>query len=633
MQEDSVSVDNRTVINDCEAVTGWTGDDAVTVVTLTGSFYEGSSSLSTQLSNADEHMFTTQDSVGAGTFSLNWADTTVYMLVKDNLTSTAALGGTQIVISDGTNTIGYDVGGNDAVGLLLPTYFQSYKLDISVVVATPGNNVAYAGSEASLAQTTITGIGYGALHLAKANGPSDNAFMDCFRYIANDSYALTINGGTVGTPETMADVQGDDVTNGWGLVGNPIGNQFWFNAPTEWGESVAAADHYFTASDEQWFWLGDNAGGASMGVGHFIFRVVGNATDTGSFVIGNIVVVNTGTGANFDCSSANIDTCEIDACSFTGLATFVAPVVGGTSRFVTSTQFIQCGTITHNGTSMNGSSVLDSIVLADTGALVYNIAADPNGEMDDMSFTKGTLAHHAVEFGTSAPATMTITGMTNSGFNALDGQNDSTFLFPDTGGDVNWTLNIVGGTGIFTYKKVRAGDTVTIVTDPVTLTITAVDATDGTPIQNARVFVVAGTSYVGGGDVTITRVTTTATVAHTAHGYSTGDSVRILGANQTDYIGVFVITVTTVNAYTYTVANSPTTPATGAIKSALVIINALSDVSGQAADTRSWGADQDFTGRVLKGTASPVYKAQPVSGTIDSATGASATAPMAPDED
>lgn len=64
----------------------------------------------------------------------------------------------------------------------------------------------------------------------------------------------------------------------------------------------------------------------------------------------------------------------------------------------------------------------------------------------------------------------------------------------------------------------------------------------------------------------ITRSSTTATVTtQAAHGYATNDYVTIAGADQSDYNGKKKITVTTTTAFTFTVANSPTTPATGGI--------------------------------------------------------------------
>lgn len=64
----------------------------------------------------------------------------------------------------------------------------------------------------------------------------------------------------------------------------------------------------------------------------------------------------------------------------------------------------------------------------------------------------------------------------------------------------------------------------------------------------------------------ITRSGTTATVTTTTnHGLSGTFELTIQGADQTDYNGSFTCTTTGVNTFTYTVANSPTTPATGTI--------------------------------------------------------------------
>lgn len=64
----------------------------------------------------------------------------------------------------------------------------------------------------------------------------------------------------------------------------------------------------------------------------------------------------------------------------------------------------------------------------------------------------------------------------------------------------------------------------------------------------------------------IVRSGTTATVTtSSAHGFVTGQRVRQAGANQSDYNGDFLITVTSSTTYTFTVSASATTPATGTI--------------------------------------------------------------------
>lgn len=58
--------------------------------------------------------------------------------------------------------------------------------------------------------------------------------------------------------------------------------------------------------------------------------------------------------------------------------------------------------------------------------------------------------------------------------------------------------------------------------------------------------------------------TATVTTA-TAHGLNAGNSTTIAGANETDYNGTFVVTVVSSLVFTYTVPNTPATPATGTI--------------------------------------------------------------------
>lgn len=65
---------------------------------------------------------------------------------------------------------------------------------------------------------------------------------------------------------------------------------------------------------------------------------------------------------------------------------------------------------------------------------------------------------------------------------------------------------------------------------------------------------------------TLTRSGTIATVTTaTDHKISSGMSITIAGAVETDYNGTFVVTVTGPDTFEYTVSGSPTTPATGTI--------------------------------------------------------------------
>lgn len=638
-----MSTDNRTIINDCDEDTGWLGDDAATETSDAGSFYQGIGALATQLSNADEQMSTTEDSEADTTFSLDWSDSTLYMIIKDNQQSGFSVGGTQFVIGDGTNLTGYDIGGNDGVGLPLPSYFNGFKLDVSVVVAAPGSFTDFDGIEASLDQAAITEIGYGTIHQAKALGASDNLWMDCFRYIANDAYALTINGGTIGTPETMADVVADDVTGGWGMVSNPLGSLYYFFAPTEWGEASVSADAYFTASGGTWLLVGDNGGGHTVGATHFPFRVIGNATDTISFVISSVVVVNTGTSVEFDCSSSDVDTLEIDGCTFDGLASFEAPASGGTSRFCKNTIFANCGLVTSNIADMSGNSYLTPTVAADDAALFYDEAlASPKvlSTLDDSTFEQGSNAHHAITFGTGIDENITLTGLELNGFSSADDADGSTFEFLATSGVIN--LNLIGCTvdgAAATTSNVgiddAAGITVTIVIDPVTTDI-HVDDNTGANLENARVLIEAAD---GAGDlpfeetVTIVAAGAVASVSHTAHGMIAGDLAVIRNAVEDAYNGAFAISNIGNDSYDYTMGSSPSSPATGTIDATGALIQGLTNGSGDLTSSRSWGADQNVRGFVRKSTASPRFKSFPLAGnTVDSTNGLSIVVRMVLDE-
>jgi len=305
-------------------------------------------------------------------------------------------------------------------------------------------------------------------------------------------------------------------------------------------------------------------------------------------------------------------------------------IILGTGASLLSCNFINTDTITANGADLTGSNVEGYEVAADTSPLIWNVATDPDGLLDDMSFTKGTLATHAIEFGTSSPTSITLRGIDFSGYHADNGENDSTFHIKRTSGTV--TITIVGGSGNLSYKT--AGATVTIINNPGTLSLHVTDIGTGSDIVGARCYVTADTTgpLPSGDSVTITRSGTTASVAHTAHGLLNGDKVFIEGADQDEYNHVRTISNVSTNAYDYTVSGSPTTPATGTITSTAVIIDGITDSNGMISDTREYSSDQDFLGRVRQSSSSPYYKTSPLIGTIDATSGLMVAVQMVRDE-
>ena len=500
--------DNRTQLQDCENVNEVASDssaDPQSNTSESGVVIEGTNALQFQVTNAQEYLAYDQDAAGS-TFNLDLSDSTVYLMIKDNLHDNFAGLGAQVVLADtadgvSTTVIGYGVAGYDVIGLPYEKKYSSMKLDVSVIVASPGVSgtdfYQHAGTEANLDQTIIKQVGYGSIHLIKGQGTIPNTFFDGIYYIANDSYAATISGGTVGTPETMLDVVGDDITSGYGMFSNPVGDAIYFFAPTEFGDA-GTADSYLTSDGEQWYWLGDNGGGHAVGATHFPMRLIGNATGTNSWVLTGTQIINVGTRSEFDMSDVNFDIVKISGGSLTGVGTIELPDGPDADRFTTDVIFTDCDQITNNGADMDGCSILGSIVAADTGALLYNEASDPDGTLDNLTIEMGAASHHAIDFGTNVDSSLTsitLRGINFNGFGSTDDANDSTLRFLATTGTL--TVNLIdctvdgvspvasGGGKNFSVDD-AAGMTVTVVVQPVTLQITVLAKKTLLPIQNVQ---------------------------------------------------------------------------------------------------------------------------------------------------
>jgi hypothetical protein len=294
--------------------------------------------------------------------------------------------------------------------------------------------------------------------------------------------------------------------------------------------------------------------------------------------------------------------------------------------------FINGGNIAANGASMIGSVVSGSSVAIDGSALTWNVPTDTDGYLDDMTFTKGGFAHHAIELGVTSPSSVTLRGVTFSGFNASNSQNDSVIYVAKASNSV--TINAVSCSGTVSYKS--AGATVTVVVDPVTLSVDVVDINTGDPISGARVWVPVA-SAIGGwpyeDSVSITRSGSTATVSHTAHGLSTNDWVWVQGATEDEYNITAQITKINDDSYSYTVTGTPTTPAGGSPTATFVVISTTTDAFGNASASYSYADNQPISGRVRTASgAGPYYKTAPITGSIDSTKGLTVTVQMIPDE-
>lgn len=484
------------------------------------------------------------------------------------------------------------------------------------VSRTPDSTAASGADEAN-----ITDIG-AYITIGNIGGAGSNFIIDEIMY-GTDGLTWSGTGGD------MADFRSYEATNVEGNLIERDGIDFVFSRLTI-GDSAATAflDAGFTIVFPDQLLVSSTFMGITCDLQHASTDIdISSASIQSGDPIGatnrpDLIV--TGTSGIFAMEAVTLNGLRIinltDACSIT-------------NSTIANTGAINANTAGTTGADLSGTKILDSTVAANTSALIWDVNSDPNGELDNMTFDIGSNAHHAIEFGTSSPLTMTLTGIDFVGFNAANANNDSTFHIKRTSGAETVTINIIGGSGNVSYRT--DGAIVDIVQNPVTLTLTVIDNSTEAAISGARAYILAAATgpLPFQDSVTITRVSTTASVAHTAHGLANGQKVLIEGAVQDEYNGIQTISNVSTNAYDYTVSGSPTTPATGTIISTAVIISGTTNGSGVISDTRTYGTDQDFTGRVRDSTSpAPFYITQPVSGTIDKDNGLGVNVRLVRDE-
>jgi hypothetical protein len=538
----------------------------------------------------------------------------VWILFTSPVIDSYANGGIRVVVMESTS-LGYswDVGGNDygrepyggwACYAVNPTEPSDDTIGTPVT-----GNYQYIGA----AVKTTAGISKGHPFCVDAV-----RWGRCeFRVYAGD---VTPNG-----PATFAGMAAyNDVdTRRWGLFQEIAGGFLWKGKMTIGYNSNAC---YFVDSNINI--LIDDVPKCTSA-----FNLISIETSGTDVQWTNVIFTALGTQSRGTLVAVNGVDLIFQSCQFVGMLdfTFIAhlPVSGDTCQ-VLDCIFRGCEQISAPGTDMTGTRIIEPTVdgsSSDKAALIWNVGLDPDGLLDDMVHEMGSNNHHAIEFGTLSPLTMSLNGNTFTGFGA-DNTFASALYFARTSGTI--TLSVDGATP--TYKS--AGATVNIVGPSISVTVTCRTQLGGN-IQNARVLVKAsdGTGpFPFEETVTIVNSGTTATVTHTGHGMASNDKVLIDGASHWQNNGVFQITVTGVNTYTYTLPSAPGSSPTGTIKSTYVALEGLTDVNGEITMSRNFPTDQPVDGWARKSSAAPYYKSSPIGGTIETAADFAATVVMISDE-
>lgn len=313
------------------------------------------------------------------------------------------------------------------------------------------------------------------------------------------------------------------------------------------------------------------------------------------------------------------------SCTFTDMDTFIFSKSTNTVTLDTCT-WRRCGLVTTGGSSFDACLFDDTAdtVKAITVSSPANAALITNSE-----FISGGTKHGLEITGTAANCTLT--NVTWTGYASSDGSSGDEAIYVNIGsGIVNITI---AGSSIPSIRT--AGATVNVLTNAVDLEVTVLDLSTTATISGARVlvWVTDGTNFPYLAAISGTGTSTTATINHTAHGFSTDDNVIIKGANEDVYNGVYQITVNDANEYEYTTNETiSVTPATGSLTSTFAYINGTTDTNGYIIDSRSISAAQPISGRVRMSSASPFYQQGSITGEVNNTTGFSTTIQLAGDE-
>lgn len=447
----------------------------------------------------------------------------------------------------------------------------------------------------------------------------DNTWLDAIRY----GDGLQAESTTTETFD-FGDIAADDAltANYYGVI-QPFFGILAAQGGLIIGDATGSATTDFVSRNEQVVFQDQIVSSSHYGI-----TAVSSATATTDFdITGLIVSTIGGTGAEIDFSDTDINSIIFTDSTFVNMGAITWQSLADVRRNV----YVGCGQITAAGADMRGSSISGYEGTAGTAALVYNVNVDPDGEFDDMAFTKGTAATHAIEFGSTSPSSITLRGIDFSGYSGTTGNNDAALYISDSNTGNSYTINLVGCTGTIAYRS--AGASVTLVTNPVTATVKAVNANTTANIQGAYAYLEVASSAGGYpylASVSVSVSGTVATVTHTGHGLSSNDKVRIRGLDQPGYNGIKTITVTGANTYTYTVVNDGT--ATGSATSTFVVLAGLTDSNGEISGTYSYLTNQPVIGKArLNSGAGPYYVTANISATISSSNGLTYTASMVPD--
>lgn len=476
--------DNRTIINEGDAITNWTGSPIL--FTSDPDPVEATGCIGYVVSATTIDAFVT-------VASTNLSSKLVYVWVFPlGAMDTQTLGGVSIHLGDGTNRVAYHLAGSDLAGFRHdsgPVGWQCLVMDTGNL---PGTITTRAGVAGSLNFAAITQIGATFKTLVKSKGGVANCFIDVVRTgdpSLNSGAMLTVTGGTSGDTGKFSEIASADrtVTNqtARGILRQLGAGAYGCQGALKFGDNSGTTATFFADTDVTFIF--ENRG---LGTTRYSLIIVGNATGSTTFRLGTksgtgdtatgtngcSLVTPTGVGSSFDASSANLQFLLIYGSTFSGFTNGITLSSNATNG--PNHEFLG-NTVASSGVFDPGRVVVRNCRFAGwTGATTSAaLLWGANANVKRCTFTSAGTGH-AIKF--TATGTYTFDGIEFSGYGA-DATNDAS-IYNDSGGLV--TLNVTGASTGLTVRNGTGASTV--INNAVSLTVTVVDST-GAAIQNARV--------------------------------------------------------------------------------------------------------------------------------------------------
>jgi hypothetical protein len=452
-------------VHTCEAVsTNWTAySGSISVSVNTTNFIGGASSLSEKCSNTTKEGYTvdTTDIVGEPfDFSAsggNDGDHIFAWLTAYESWDTISNGGYGIIVADdlATDSIGlWHVGPQANFLGGWRSYVINPSADFNSVTAgtavwtTTGNPAQLSGVDGFGCRWKIT---------ASITGNIDNTFVD--NIVVGQGYEIILGdaGSTEGVFADFITFEDNTSTGRFGGV-RAVSGIVFAQSKLIIGDISGASNTEFIDTGFTVVWeqntLSDGTSSA-VAAGFYELRFT---QDTGT----TDVTLTQGTLSAIAPHTVDLNFSGINSATLTQVNVDRGGAISLDSAVTwTNSTIKNSGLITAGGATLTGCDVSGYTGAADSSSLLWNTAGDPNGELDNMSFTKTSgVTHHAIEFGSTAPVSITLTGITFTDFNASNAQNDSTLHFTDGSGK-NYTVNVNGGST--PSYKVAGTSTVSVV--------------------------------------------------------------------------------------------------------------------------------------------------------------------------